>query len=663
MRSLHRPRDFEFDKVKGELAELETELGAIVQKLDAVETERGRYVVKPLDERSAQENEEIARLSEDKRKLRELQSNLQKKQNVLLANASSQRASHPVLVPLAAKLQERGLRMVSPRQVRYPLLGGGEPPFCAEEGWLERLTATVVSNLTRLEATLYAGEHKLEEKIDIADPDRIPLLAFIRCSRGGKTRALMELAGAFNKARSDAAILFVSCNDDTPLAAWELDDPLGALCRRIAFSALDIESRSEQVWLWFRNALVTSTDVTEWLGNTPCLLLIDKLNLFTMTGPKAAEVADFLRVFFLRPAGRYFVFSSHVVPASDMLSAFMDIMSARRKVIIWELPLVWRMAEARTKLGWPTITAREVLARGRLPGLIAVSGAEVARGVFGRSVNRDAVVASLSGKWDDASALSLLRSFLDGSTRGLMEPILQFMNASSQGRIIWVPSHTEPFLDDCRFSTHLSPSLRLVLLSIATVMSDFERGKTAGGDSWEALFVVALLIRLVTASSHELLFIEDLLTRPFHVSYNANWSGNVSFEFVSNVRELRKGMVVPRTLPHVAVYYPPLATFALYDVVVAVYDESGARTLRGYQLKEGKALPKVAADAACKHSVSLRGTASRKKSGERQWTVASDESIDSFLGVTGATLAPKSWRELEDADVSLKKPRRKVKKD
>ena len=607
---------------------VETELAALGKKLAPLE-EKEELKTLDNDDRSR-----LAALREDKKQLRDKEKQLRDKELKLMDERAEKRAKKvkPPLVPLAARLTEMGRHMVAPLGVGRPVVPL-HPPFCAEEGWLDKLATCVGVGLDQSDGI---GQ---DEKII----DRVAPLALIRCSRGGKTRTLYELAKVFHELRPGVAVIFVSFNNDTSIADWELEDPVGALCRRIAFAALDIESPASEDWKRFANTYVTSEDVIAWLGKTPCLLLIDELNLLHC----GKEVAGFLKDHFLSTMGRYFVFSSHVVPASELLSKFLDNTSLR-KVLIWGLPLVETMADAQVKLGWPAITVREVLARGRLPGLIVVTRLDPAGGPPIVYATRNAVLSSVFEKWNDKSAKYLLDSFLTGQTEGVLEPLLQFMNASETGCIIWVPFHMEHVLSSCAASRELSAPIRMAVRAIADVMHDFERGKTAGGDTWEALFVVALLIRLVTGKI-DLLFPRHVGLESYGISYNTLWDPTKkAFECAANLSDLIAGVVMPAKFPHFAVYYPPLANFALYDVVIVWYDATGNPTYYGYQLKEGKAMPRPKADQRCRMSCVARGAAAAGDSSLRGWAVLGRDSVDDILGVTGKSLAPEAWRELKD---------------
>ena len=80
------------------------------------------------------------------------------------------------------------------------------------------------------------------------------------------------------------AVIYVSFNDFSSLDPWEMRDPVGALCRRIAFAALKgrEEFPTDDDFDSFRQTMVTEGDILSWLGDTPCILLMDELNILEM---------------------------------------------------------------------------------------------------------------------------------------------------------------------------------------------------------------------------------------------------------------------------------------------------------------------------------------------------------------------------------------------
>ncbi len=181
-----------------------------------------------------------------------------------------------------------------------------DPPFVADGDWLDDCLGWIQVGLAR----------------DDTDVLRVPPLAVVRCSRGGKTRALTEIAHALSN--EDIATIFVSFNG---LTSFESDEePIKGLCRRIAFAASHTGSFDFTLWAsrgWLKNN-VSVAQIEEWLTKfegQKLVLVIDELN--KIQGTEYLELARFLKKHFLIPKGRYLVFSSHVVSSSN-ISTYMD---------------------------------------------------------------------------------------------------------------------------------------------------------------------------------------------------------------------------------------------------------------------------------------------------------------------------------------------------
>ena len=137
-------------------------------------------------------------------------------------------------------------------------MSSSAPPFTSEAGWLEETERVVLEHYEASD-----GE------------ERVPPMALVRCSRGGKTRALLEVARML-KSRN-IPVVMISLNDYSSLKEWEKVDGVGAVCRRIAFAAsLDRDfGRSLEQYEHFsrQNWNVTAQQVEDWLGSHPCILL------------------------------------------------------------------------------------------------------------------------------------------------------------------------------------------------------------------------------------------------------------------------------------------------------------------------------------------------------------------------------------------------------
>jgi hypothetical protein len=236
----------------------------------------------------------------------------------------------------------------------------------------------------------------------------------------------------------------------------------------------------------------------------------------------------------------------------------------------------------------------------------------------------------------------------------VFEELWPHMNTGSH-RIYWIFLHMEVVLSKCAKSRKLGEHVRAVVTLIRKLLSDFAQGKTGGGDSWEALFVVALLIRIVCREEDGLLYyLPAAVLAKCTMSYNDHWVNTVGgeevlFENVESLNDFGARLVKPGSFPHVVVYYPCHARFQYYDVIMAVYDEHGTVRLTGYQLKEGREIPEDPGQF-CDMSVLIRGAPAQKGKKLRNWIIASEAQIGSFLGETGKVLVPKEWRKMETGE-------------
>ncbi len=160
----------------------------------------------------------------------------------------------------------------------------------------------------------------------------------------------------------------------------------------------------------FANTSVAADVVRNWLGDKPCLLLIDEVNALEMR------------------TGRFFVFSSHFLPPPGTGLAFFMDHASERPLVVEMLPLLGpSISDAQKKLEWGNLTVREALYRGRVPALIDCTRP----GTRQEFAQRDAAILAVQPKWDDRSVIDLLRSFLNGDPDDVIEELWPHMNTGS----------------------------------------------------------------------------------------------------------------------------------------------------------------------------------------------------------------------------------------
>jgi hypothetical protein len=162
---------------------------------------------------------------------------------------------------------------------------------------------------------------------------RVRPLVVVRYSRGGKTRLLQE--AEIDLWKLGIPVIRISFNDATPYSKAESDDLLRSLLSRIAYAAM----RNPPQWQPGRLPVLVSQDtIVQWLGDSPCVLLIDELNKM-LNADNAESVAFFLRDNFLSRPGRYFVFTTHIKGTAGQLTRFMN-WPTDRSAIYRQLPLL-----------------------------------------------------------------------------------------------------------------------------------------------------------------------------------------------------------------------------------------------------------------------------------------------------------------------------------
>ena len=527
----------------------------------------------------------------------------------------------PELVPLDVQ----SLR--APLEVPLPTIRFDAPPFVAKDGWLDETVDTIEKHYFQADASM--GDY------------RKPPMALVRCSRGGKTRALFEITRAFRTRHANCAVIFISFNDQTMVKDWEQADPVGAICRRIAFAAWKGGNTFDQFCSTYS---VDSNDIIRWLGKSFCLLLIDELNqlsTFQSTSNRAGSgftVANFIKEHFLLPQNRFLVFSSHVLSTTGELTAYMETASSRQ-VILRELPLIPSLQVAKNNFNWQDLNAREVLYYGKVPALIYEARWEAQEmGHLPTAKRNQAIRDCVSGGFVTEEGIrKLFTTFLTGNVGGVFPPLLQLMTTVSQDHIQWIPFHMMAALETFSCEHGLKR-----LEAIVRLFHAFKEAKVSSGDGWESLFVAVLLIRCWSQSSDECI-LPFVIGETCTFSYNEPFNGNFATQ---RVAEFLTGIQPPSSFPHVAVYYPAHASFPCYDVIVAHYDPWEVRRLYGYQLKEGKAPPKEGAMSDFERSFVIRGEAARMTGMGNDWVRPSADGINAFFGVSGQHWTPQEWKKL-----------------
>eukprot|EP00934_Nitzschia_sp_Nitz4_P006967 Nitzschia sp. Nitz4//scaffold155_size52807//46639//49418//NITZ4_006803-RA/size52807-processed-gene-0.10-mRNA-1//1//CDS//3329537390//6957//frame0 len=553
------------------------------------------------------------------------------------------------------------------RQVPTMPMGPLEPKhFCAPTaGWLDDRVKEIM-----IEAT----------KDDVGD--RCEPVAFIRCSRGGKSRTLKEIQYKLHGQTFGNTVMnaiLVSFNDFSSVEDLDRRDPLRALCRRIAFAAMaEVSKDNKKDSATFdekaRFLDVNPDQIVTWLGDdTPCVLLIDELNVLldreSTPADKNADFARFLKKHFLAKKNRCVVFTSHISTEAHALSSFMDSVSSRN-VQVSRLPTIANLNMARDHLGCPNLTPTEALYCGRIPALLWEKNTHSSFNAHTDRLNR------FEQRCDDELIRQTLKTYIEGDVSRVPTELLPLMDVvkdeqTKKEKIVWVLWHMWNVLDHIQKSqrTLMSKGMLENCGTLGRLLLGLDRAKPKSGNAWESLFCATLLIRLITGSfggSEEKLLPLPASFRNCRVSFNTHFKKDEESDkelphlsAITRVEEFTSIISPPlgttdeetqQLYPHVVLYKPPHSSFKVYDIILVAYESVGSpETYFGYQLKEGYCSPASLHTPNDRFSKSFLvcGSAPHKprKGVSKSWIVASSDEVKSFLGDSGSVLEPKQWQE------------------
>lgn len=542
-----------------------------------------------------------------------------------------------------------------------------KPEFVAPDGWLEEIELEIVAQMVRSDDLVgsntedYFGETETEHDGD-ETLERVAPMAVVRCSRGGKTRALYEIANkirGYNQAcQANIAVLYVSFNDYSSLQPWEQENPLQALLRRIVFMASHNDGKKRSIGTFedFANKKqhIDQKDFLKWLGDsnsTPCVLIVDELNnlihLSKKNSPAATEFAKFVKRYFIAIQNRYFVYSSHQVSTLEYFSFFVDpSRGSVRSVVLQELPIADTLSKA-LKLNSHLDSAREAIYYGLLPGLIYESTS--VRSIVGKRETFTRDFLSESQNLDE-DFMNILRSLLSGTAMLVPKQLHMILdtagNENGPSVIRWVPFHLSFVLSS--LATANAFSYRLIANHMEKLCNNFRDSKRFSGEGWEGIFVLFLLARCLTGSCDEYFVPSKWFLENPKVLFNAPYQSNEQrlFSACENWEQLLKS-VTPGAEPQLSILFPTHSRFATYDVL-AVYSKDGQnKSIYGYQLKEGTASTANFGTNGIERRFWVQGKSPKNAKSKQNWEIPGKAFIDNFYGESGKHWTPEQWRKFE----------------
>lgn len=541
-----------------------------------------------------------------------------------------------------------------------------KPEFVAPDGWLEDVGVEIVAQMQRSDDLVgsnteeYSGETKHDGDQTL---ERVAPMAVVCCSRGGKTRALYEIANMIRGYKLDGqaniAVLYVSFNDYSSLQPWEQENPLQALLRRIVFMAShnDGKKRNTGTFDDFSNKKehIDEEHFLKWLedaDSTPCVLIVDELNninqLSEKNSPAATEFAKFVKRYFIAVRNRYFVFSSHQVSTLEFFSFFVDpSQGSVRPIVLQELPITDTLTKA-LKLRSNLDSAREAIYHGLLPGLIY--GSTCVRSIVGKRETFIGNFLSESKNLDD-DFMNILCSLLSGEAKLVPKQLHMILDTAGNDQgpsvIRWVPFHLSFVLSHLAMTRKFS--YRYIASHMQKLCDSIRDSKTYSGDGWEGIFVLFLLARCLTGTYDEYFVPSKWFLENPKVLYNAPYQSQSPrlFGLCKNWQEILKG-VTPGAEPQLSILFPTNSRFATYDVLAVYSKDCENKSIYGYQLKEGTASTANIADREIERSFWVQGKSPDNAGSKKHWEIADKASIDKFYGESGKHWTPEQWRKFEE---------------
>ena len=534
-----------------------------------------------------------------------------------------------------------------------------EPKFVGSD-WLSNVEVEVIACLQRSDDIKWTDKnhHSI---------DRIPPMALVRCSRGGKTRALYEIAnrmrGYNSVIHSEVACLYVSFNDNTSLRHWEQECPLQALLRRIAFHALPPEATAISTGTRFSNfsqdrPIWEEKLFLKWLGDTPCLLLLDDLNnwekLTETNSAEASKFGDFIKSNFISRENRYFVFSSHTLATLPFFGNFIDpSIGSSRAITLEELPLVPTL-EVASYLRKELDSTREAVYYGLVPGMIHEAGIK-GENIGGKRylAVRNFISKIKSPEEFQCAFFGILLSLLDGDWSNIPEElhILLDSTPSKEGvthKIRWVPYHLQYVLAEMGSSIHDKINLAQRLSDLCNLIKD---AKEESGEGWEGLFVLVLIVRCLNNAYDGTFVPAEWFDSSPKIFFNGPYDGlknNLPIGKCKTWDELRKGMVHGKT-PQLSIWHPTHNRFEVYDALVVYSNGEKPLCIYGYQFKQGKAARRHRVHSDVTSSIFVQGNPPAKTIDQdaQGWTIPNNCDIDRFFGESGKHWTPESWKNFK----------------
>ena len=482
---------------------------------------------------------------------------------------------------------------------------------------------------------------------------RVPPLIFSRLARGGKTTFMQQVFVALKESALYAPI-FISFNGNFALQKGE--SQLQALLRLIAMQLVDASQIDSRDIVCDQVAL--QNHIAQSCMGKPVVLLIDELNMLAVHG-RTVELDDavkrFLKMYFLDPAGRYLVYSSHIPLEIDN---FVDVAGSGRLVVSVHQPLSLDLAALRMMSNkCKYMTPSEVVYYGGIPSLLycykrgALNAQERAYKVITQMFNANVDKKTIAAGFVD--------SLLSGRAlkKNELKPLywLASLEESQVGNKVvrWPICYIRHVCDEVGLLDGVSDFAQ-------TVESNITIGYS--GLDWQAMVDMALLLRCLDSQLNGSTMMFGLC--------KADKCSDVSREKLSydcsslegakkELEKLASDSEAP-TLLHVT---PVHAGFTMFDGFLCFCDKGKIVRDVAYQSKKSKAKQLDEVPDWIDLAVMIKGEAAISPRSEvKKWKVLSKREVLGLLGCSLSPFYPAYWNAADITTIAKTARQRKLQK-
>lgn len=472
--------------------------------------------------------------------------------------------------------------------------------------------------------------------------DRVPPLALMRFSRGGKT---ITLSAVFDKLKEDGRFnpILISFNGSggNPFSRHSDETDSQAILRLIAVQLGYISDNMDEI------LDVDHAALDQHLGDN-AVLLIDELNMLGKTIDN--DAAKLLREMFLDKAGRYLVFTSHFPVSIDdkiYASSFIgtnNINPSTRMVVTVNMSLGSNLAELRgmsERCG--SLTEQNAAWFGYVPSLIFCSFNTT--GIYG-AITPAMRFAKLKITVETERQHLILFSFVEELLTGIQnDGVNQYFGSLASVGIDWKVSYPFCYIYEIFKKLNLNIATVKLVGIIEKLQSNLSAARS--GLAWECAVEVAIILKMLDASWRGTPGPFNLV--PFGVKADLKF-----FELpdeclsITEARQLMEVMIVDCDKPSLIFVTSANAQFPEVEGFV-VYSNGCSKTAKiiGFQMKTNDEKPRYGIDMDLINcgAVLIRGHVAAKKPREPKsgWIYMTSKEVRDFLGTSLLMAMPCEW--------------------